>query len=1086
MNHELMGDEREAPLSPDERVLNTTAHPRRAAQAEHEPRGTARSGMPKTVHVWLLGDFRVSVGSRTVEENRWRLKKAAGLVKLLALAPHHKMHREQVMNLLWPDLEPETATNNLHRTLYSVRHALEPQAVGTDSRYLRLGNEQLELCPEGSLWVDAEVFEEAAATAKRARDPAACRAALDLYAGELLPGDRYEAWVEDRREGLRQTYLSLLLEMAGLHEERENYEPAIEAFGRMVAEEPAHEGAHAGLVRLYALTWRRDEALKQYERLRDDLRREFAREPNAASQRLHEEILADRLPPTRPPEERPAEDAGRNRRHNLPAVRTSFVRSERALVELKRALAMTRLLTLTGAGGCGKTRLALEVAKDLVSTYPDGVWLVELASLSDPALVPNAMAAALEVRERPDLPLTAALVNSIGSRRMLLVLDNCEHLIDAIARLVDTLLHSCEHLRVLSTSREALGIPGEVNWLVPSLTVPDAEHLPTTQNLAQYEAVQLFVERARSRMPTFVLTPENARSVVEVCRRLDGIPLAIELATARMTALAVDQIAERLEDSLGLLTTGSRTAAPRQRTLKATLGWSYELLSEPERKLFGRLSVFAGGWTLEAAEAVGAKPGARGGIEADEVLNLLSRLVDKSLVVAEISSDTMPRHRMLEPVRQYAREKLGETAQVREQHARYYLALAERAEPELVEAEQVAWLERITTEYANLRGALGWFLDEEGANTQERARMGLRLATALGRFWGIRGASEGRVWLEKGLAKSGASSASLRAKALGEAGFIAIYHLDPQAIAMLEEALALFKELKDKTGQAISINYLAHTTGILGNLGRALTLREEAEALLEEPLEDQRAAAHLHLTVGMLAMLEHDHEQVRRIEDALALFREAGDLRSCAQCLTIMGIAALSRGDAGDATRAYEEALQLLWQLKDRIGTFYSLIGAAGVAVLRGQPARAVRLFGAGEALRKAIGHPVQPLKQLNYDYEDFLTTTRGALGDTVFEAAFSEGQAMSSEQAIKYALSPEPPEEEAALPTTASEQPQGGVSQDALTNREREVALLVERELSNRRIALKLSISEHTVAAHIRKILKKLGLRSRTQIPPS
>jgi non-specific serine/threonine protein kinase len=249
---------------------------------------------------------------------------------------------------------------------------------------------------------------------------------------------------------------------------------------------------------------------------------------------------------------------------------------------------MTRLLTLTGAGGCGKTRLALEVAKDLVGTYPDGVWLVELASLSDPALAPNAVAAALGVRERPDLALTAALVDSIGSRRMLLVLDNCEHLIDAVARLVDALLRSCEHLRVLATSREALGVAGEVNWLVPSLTVPDAGRLPATQSLTQYEAVQLFLERARSRLPAFVLTPENAPAVANVCRTLDGIPLAIELATARMTALGVEQIAERLEDSLGLLTTGSRTAAPRQRTLKATLSWSYELLSEPERKLFGR------------------------------------------------------------------------------------------------------------------------------------------------------------------------------------------------------------------------------------------------------------------------------------------------------------------------------------------------------------------------------------------------------------------------------------------------------------------------------------------------------------------
>jgi DNA-binding SARP family transcriptional activator len=522
----------------------------------------------------MLGRFRVSVGPRIVDENRWRLKKAAGLVKLLALAPYQRMHRERMMELLWPDLEAEAATNNLHRTLHSARRTLEPKASAAGSRYLRLRGDQLELCPEGSLWVDAEAFEEAAAAARRARDPAAYRAAVDLYAGELLPGDRYEAWAEDRRQGLRLTYLSLLLKMAGLHEEREDYEPAIEALGRVVAEEPAHEAAHAGLMRLYALSGRRDEALKQYERLGEDLRRGFAGEPSAAIRCLHKEILADRLPPTHPPGERPTEDVDGDRRHNLPAAQSSFVGRERETLEVKRALALTRLLTLTGAGGCGKTRLALEVARDLVGAYPDGVWLVELASLSDPALVPNAVAVALEVRERPDLPLAATLADFLGPKRMLLVLDNCEHLIDACARLVDTPLSSCKHLRVLATSREPLGVAGEANWLVPSLTLPDAGRLPSVGNLTRNEPVGLFVERARSRLPAFALTPANARAVVEVCRRLDGIPLAIELATARMGALAVEQIAERLEDSLGLLTTGSRTAAPRQRTHEATLAWS--------------------------------------------------------------------------------------------------------------------------------------------------------------------------------------------------------------------------------------------------------------------------------------------------------------------------------------------------------------------------------------------------------------------------------------------------------------------------------------------------------------------------------
>ncbi|MGH3145502.1 MAG: ATP-binding protein, partial [Rubrobacter sp.] len=347
---------------------------------------------------------------------------------------------------------------------------------------------------------------------------------------------------------------------------------------------------------------------------------------------------------------------------------------------------------------------------------------------------------------------------------------------------------------------------------------------------------------------------------------------------------------------LGLLTGGARTVDSRQQTMRATLRWSHELLSEPEQKLFARLSVFAGGWTLQAAEEV-CQSGAAG---RDDVLDLLSSLVDKSLVFAEEKAGTEARYRMLEPVRQYALEKLEESEEVervREHHARYYLGLAEAAEPELLGPGQVAWLERLTTEYANLRTALSWCLDEEGAKPEERAEMGLRLAAALGRFWGNLGSNEGREWLEKGLARSDASLASLRAKALNEAGWIAIFHFDRLAIGLLEEALALYKELGDKTGQASTINHLMHAVGLLNYLERAPTLQGETRALLEEPLEDPRAAAYLHLTMGMIAMFVADHEQVvTRMEKALSLFREVGDLWGSVRCLSPMGIAALGRG----------------------------------------------------------------------------------------------------------------------------------------------------------------------------------------------
>lgn len=342
--------------------------------------------------------------------------------------------------------------------------------------------------------------------------------------------------------------------------------------------------------------------------------------------------------------------------------------------------------------------------------HPDGVWLVELAALPEGVLVAQAVAAALGVQEQPDRSPTDTLVNYLRAKRVLLVLDNCEHLIDAVARFVDALLNSCPHLRVLATSRESLNVEGELNWLVPSLSAPNLLRSPTLEELGGYESVRLFVERARHRNPAFSLTSEGANAVARICGRLDGIPLAIELAAARV-GLSVEQIAARLDDSLRLLTAGSRTASPRHRTLRGTLDWSYALLSEPERRLFCRLPVFAGGWTLEATEAVGA-----GDTEQGEVLDLLSGLVDKSLVVAEATGGGGVRYRMLEPIRQYAREKLeegGEAEEVRSQHASFFLALTEEPEPRLRGAEDVEWLERLEAEHDNLRAALAWALERE-------------------------------------------------------------------------------------------------------------------------------------------------------------------------------------------------------------------------------------------------------------------------------------------------------------------------------------------------------------------------------------
>ena len=1008
------------------------------------------------------------MGSRTVEEGAWRLRKAANLVKLLALAPGHRMHREQAMDLLWPDHRRRAAANNLSQALHAVRRAFEADP-GARVGYLGYRGECLVMCPEGELWVDVEAFEAAAATARRAREPAAYGAALELYA-ELLPGDRYEDWTESRREGLRQTFLSLLAELSALHEERGEYGAAVEALQRVVAEEPTQEEAHLGLMRLFALSGRRGEALAQYERLKKVLSRELSIGPGATGCRLWEEIASGRFP--RASSSRggsaPGEAAGK---HNLPAARTSFVGRERERAGVKRALSMTRLLTLTGPGGSGKTRLAVEVARDRVGAYPDGVYLVELAALSDPELVPQAVARALEVREKPELPPTAALVEALRHRQMLLVLDNCEHLIGACARLVDALLSTGSCLRVVATSREVLGVAGEANWPVSSLTVPDSHRPPDIESLARCEAVRLFVERARSKLSSFDLSPQNARAVAEVCRKLDGIPLAIELAAARVTVLTVGQIAEKLEDPLALLTAGDRTAPARHRTLRTTLEWGYDLLSGQERTLFNRLSVFAGGCTLEAAEAVGAGRGVR----AADVLDLLSRLVDKSLVAVQVRGGEA-RYRLLETVRQYGREKLlesGEEETVRRRHTSFFLALAERMEPRIHGAERGAWLAYLEAEHDNVRAALRW-----SAETGE-AETGSRLAGALWQFWFHGGyGSEARGWLEGTLAREEAAGAparsAVRAKALTGAGTMAWEQGDRVAArSRLEESVALWRELGDERGLALALQLLSVEMLSHGERAVARSLAEESVAMFRKIGTDAFGLAISLAALGLTVVDGGDYALGSSLlEESAAISRKAGDDWALSLPLRNLAVAAFKQGDYDRAAALLAESLVVLRRLGEKQFITRSLDYMAAVASMQGAHARAARLFGAGEALRGAVGASVLPFYRA--DYERGVAAARDGLDEQSFAAAWARGRAMTLDEAVEYALEVEEP----PPPALAQRGPTGN-----LTRRELEVAGLVARRLTNRQVAREFSLSERTVENHVRNILKKLNLPSRSEV---
>jgi predicted ATPase/DNA-binding SARP family transcriptional activator/DNA-binding CsgD family transcriptional regulator len=1065
----------------------------------------------EAVRVWLLGGFRVAVGSRTIEEDAWRLRKAAALVKLLTLAPGHRLHREQVMDLLWPDLGKKAASNNLRQALHAARRILHSTS---GSRYLASEEESLVLCPGGSLWVDVEAFEEAALSARRSRDSAAYRAALELYAGELLPGDRYEEWTDGRREELRQLYLALLIELAALYEEREEYEKGIEALQRMVSEEATREEAHASLMRLYALSGQRQEAILQYERLRNSLSQELGAQPGAESRRLYDEIrVGGSLAAPSPSAGGPSEESLASARHNLPDSLTSFVGREREMLEARRLLPMTRLLTVTGAGGSGKTRLALEVARSLVGAYPDGAWLVELAGLSEPDLVPQAVATTVEVREQPGRPLLDTLLDVLRDRELLLVMDNCEHLIDAAARVADALLHSCPRLRVLATSREPLGVRGEVLWQVPPLSLPNTDEEPGVEGLMRYEAVRLFVDRARLRLLDFGLTRENAGAVARVCRKLDGIPLAIELATARMGALAVEQVAQRLEVSLDLLTDGSRTAEPRQQTLRATLDWSHNLLSEAERALFRRLSVFAGGWTLEAAEAVCSG----GGIEQDGVLDLLGELVYKSLVVAGAPTGGAVRYRMLEPIRQYAREKLdesGEASEVQGRHAAFFLTLAEEAEPELAGPQQRLWVERLEGEHDNLREALSWVLE------RGETELGLRFGGTLWRFWFAGGyLSEGIRWLEEALA--GTDPAPARVRALEGMGWLTQFQGDSErAEAAYEEMLELSREVGDKGNIATALNSLGTMAVARGDNEQATPLLEENLLVLRE-LESERNTAtmikkfHALNLLGILA-INREGDYVRGMalwEESLALAREAGDtfrvgttlcnlgyaalmqgdhVRAMAlseealalahelgsaggeifpETLVNLGLAALGQGDHERAAASFEEALVMSRSVGRKPTVINALEGMASLAGAVGEAIRAARLRGAAEAAREATGIALPPGERVLH--EPYLAATRSGVGEAVWDEALSEGREMSLEEAAEYALST----------TSVPQEPPAGEPMGILTHREEEVAVLVAHGFTNRQISTRLAISERTAANHVARVLRKLGLRSRAQI---
>ena len=977
------------------------------------------------LEIRLLGQFDLTRNSAPVEIPS---RSAQSLLAYLVLNSGIAHRREKLAGLLWPDATEANARSYLRKALWQARKSMAAGTHGGEE-YLLADDISISFNPNADYWLDADAVRGKPTEAMPVEEQIE---AVSAYQGELLPGF-YEEWVNLERERLRAVFEQKMQVLLGRLVEEGHWAETLDWGERWIALGSTPEPAYRALMVAHAAQGDNAKVAATYERCVEALREELSVEPSEQTRALFTDLRSGRGLPisTESPTQIPSHDfkgserihSTRQRRTNITLPLTSFVGREQEIREVKQLIASSRLVTLSGPGGCGKTRLALNIADSIVEQFPDGVWLIELASLTNPDLVPEHTAIEIGLVKEQSRPPIESLLDHLRDRHSLLLFDNCEHLIGASAALVDLLLRSCESLQVLATSREALNIPGEATWIVPSLSLPEPSEVLPVESLMEYDAIRLFVERAEGASSTyaFELTEANAETVTRTCQRLDGIPLAVELAAARLKTLTIAQITTRLDDRFRLLSGGSRTALPRQQTLRATMDWSYDLLPPAEQAMFRYLACFAGGWTLEGAEGIirptpdAFLPDSKKFIIEDaSALDLLTNLMEKSLVTREGLIDNI-RYGMLETVREFGREKLqeaGEESSVLDRHLEIFMRLAEELGP-LLHADQVNWIERLEAELDNIRAAIKWSIEggtlEETRGSELRVVAGLRLMGSLGWFFERHSRRAPVNLLTQLLSVPGAkANTSWRAKALDTCGFIHLACCNyEQAQRVLDEALCIARELDD----------IENLTWVLGRIGAVLTLQGEyknAQPYLEEGL----ALAHEMGSVGQLAVawclsflgdISLNRGEIENAESAyeesVAIFRVLGNQSMLAFTDRRLGFLAQRRGDLIDATRLFEESLRLNQAVNHTQGIAACLAALAGAAAKQGEIARAARLFGATEAVVERTATPLYQYDQNEFDRN--VEDVRTHLGDEQIAAAWSAGRSMSLEEAIAYAMTP-------------------------------------------------------------------------------